>query len=110
MPDLTDKTLLLARYLLPISPSNTVLENHGIVVENGRILAIGSNRSLQKNHPDAARIDLGHHIVMPGLINAHGHLAMALMRGLGEGHPLDSWLRDVIWPLEAQIVSRDFVE
>lgn len=109
MPDLTVKTLLLARHLLPISPSNTVLDDHGVVVENGRILAVDSNRSLLKNHPEAARIDLGHHIVMPGLINAHGHLAMSLMRGLGEGHLLDTWLREVIWPLEAQIVSRDFV-
>ena len=98
MSNLTVKTLLLARHLLPISPSNTVLDDHGVVVENGRILAIDSNHSLLKKHPEAVQVDLRHHIVMPGLVNAHGHLAMSLMRGLGEGHPLDTWLREVIWP------------
>ena len=109
MPNLTVKTLLLARHLLPISPSNTVLDDHGVVVENGRILAIDSNHSLLKKHPEAVQVDLRHHIVMPGLINAHGHLAMSLLRGLGEGHLLDTWLREVIWPLETRFVSPDFV-
>ncbi|MEE3279755.1 MAG: amidohydrolase family protein [Pseudomonadota bacterium] len=109
MPNLTVKTLLLARHLLPISPANAVLNDHGVAVENGRILEIDSNQSLLKKHPEAAQVDLRHHIVMPGLINAHGHLAMSLMRGLGEGRLLDTWLREVIRPLETRFVSRDFV-
>ena len=109
MPDPTVKTLLLARYLLPISPKNAVLDDHGIAIESGRILAIGLNRSLLQNYPDAVKVDLGHHIVMPGLVNAHAHLGMSLMRGLGEGRQLHTWLREVIWPLEARYVSPDFV-
>ena len=109
MPDMLTKTVLLARHLLPISPSNKVLDDHGVVVQDGRILAIDSNNSLLTNYPDAVEVDLRHHIVMPGLINAHGHLPMSLMRGIGDGKKLDTWLRDIIWPLEANIVSRDFV-
>ena len=109
MPDMLTKTVLLARHLLPISPSNKVLDDHGVVVQDGRILAIDSNNSLLTNYPDAVEVDLRHHIVMPGLINAHGHLPMSLMRGIGAGKKLDTWLRDIIWPLEANIVSRDFV-
>ena len=109
MPDMLTKTVLLARHLLPISPSNKVLDDHGVVIQDGRILAIGPNRSLLTSHPDAEEIDLRHHIVMPGLINAHGHLPMSLMRGIGDGQTLNTWLRETIWPLEANIVSRDFV-
>ncbi len=45
---------------------------------------------------------------MPGLVNAHGHAAMVLLRGLAEDLPLDAWLRNRIWPIEAQWMSQEF--
>ncbi|MGI6335278.1 MAG: amidohydrolase family protein [Minisyncoccales bacterium] len=43
------------------------------------------------------------------LINAHAHAAMVAFRGAGEDLPLDKWLKDVIWPLEAKMINPDFV-
>jgi 5-methylthioadenosine/S-adenosylhomocysteine deaminase len=44
---------------------------------------------------------------MPGLVNAHSHSPMTLLRGQGEGLPLDRWLREVIWPREARVEAED---
>ncbi len=48
-------------------------------------------------------IDASNHIVMPGLINTHTHIAMTLFRGYGEGLPLHDWLGKKIWPAEAKL-------
>jgi 5-methylthioadenosine/S-adenosylhomocysteine deaminase len=52
---------------------------------------------------------LENHILIPGLVNAHTHAAMSLMRGLADDLPLMRWLEDHIWPAEAKHVSRQFV-
>jgi 5-methylthioadenosine/S-adenosylhomocysteine deaminase len=52
---------------------------------------------------------LDRHVLMPGLVNAHTHAAMTLMRGVADDVPLDAWLRDHIWPRETQHVTPEFV-
>ena len=52
-------------------------------------------------------IDAEGGIVMPGLINAHTHVAMTLLRGFVEDEPLESWLNDVVWPVEAALRPAD---
>jgi 5-methylthioadenosine/S-adenosylhomocysteine deaminase len=54
-------------------------------------------------------VDLSSHILIPGLVNAHTHAAMSLMRGLADDLPLMRWLEEHIWPAEAQHVSPQFV-
>ena len=54
-------------------------------------------------------LHLPKHALIPGLINAHGHSAMALMRGIADDVPLTQWLEESIWPLEAKFVSESFV-
>ena len=46
-------------------------------------------------------------LVVPGLINAHGHAAMALLRGYADDKPLDAWLREDIWPAEGELTAED---
>ena len=46
-------------------------------------------------------------LVLPGLINCHGHTAMTLVRGLGSGLPLQRWLEEAIFPVEAKMTSED---
>jgi 5-methylthioadenosine/S-adenosylhomocysteine deaminase len=46
-------------------------------------------------------------IVMPGLVNAHTHAAMTLLRGYADDKPLEAWLREDIWPAEAEITPAD---
>ncbi len=54
-------------------------------------------------------LDLPGHVLIPGLVNAHTHAAMALLRGLADDLPLMRWLEEHIWPAEARHVSREFV-
>src|SRR4051812_49955483 len=56
-----------------------------------------------------ARVDLPEHALIPGLVNAHTHAAMSLMRGLADDLPLMRWLQEHIWPAEAKHVSPEFV-
>ena len=101
--------VLRPRYLLPIAPRNTVLEGASVAVEEGRIAAVGTRAEIDARFPDAEVLTLDSHALLPGLVNAHGHLAMALLRGVSESQPLEAWLREIIWPLEARWVDAEFV-
>ena len=101
--------LLMPRLLLPITPANTVLDDAAVAVRGADIVAVGKRGELLDRYPSARRLALDHHLLMPGLVNAHGHLAMTLLRGLGESEPLDAWLRNTIWPLEGRWVTATFV-
>jgi 5-methylthioadenosine/S-adenosylhomocysteine deaminase len=51
-----------------------------------------------------------HHVnglLMPGMVNIHCHTPMALLRGAGEGLPVDRWLHEVMWPREAKLTPDD---
>ncbi len=57
----------------------------------------------------AQTLDLDRHLLLPGLINMHGHAAMSLLRGLADDVPLKTWLEDHIWPAEGRHVDAGFV-
>lgn len=46
-------------------------------------------------------------VLMPGLVNTHAHSPMTLLRSTGDGLPLDRWLREAVWPLEAAMTDED---
>ena len=101
--------LLVPRILLPVTPVGSVLEGMAVAVRGANIMAVGPYEQIADRHPDAPRLHLDHHLLMPGLVNAHGHLAMTLLRGLGESEPLEAWLERTIWPLEGRWVDAGFV-
>ena len=53
------------------------------------------------------RLDATDSLVMPGLVNAHTHVAMTLLRGYADDKPLDAWLQEDIWPVEAELTPAD---
>ena len=84
-----------------------ILENHCVGMNDGKISAIfplGSSSFTARQ-----RIDGTDCLVIPGLINAHSHLPMTYFRGLADDLPLQKWLQEFIWPLEAKLVQPDFV-
>ncbi|MCY3813499.1 MAG: TRZ/ATZ family hydrolase [Gammaproteobacteria bacterium] len=101
--------LVAPRLLLPVAPENTLIEDACVAVREGAIVEIGPRADVFAHHPGVPCVELDHHVVMPGLVNAHGHLAMSLLRGLGESEPLEAWLENTIWPLEHAWMSVDFV-
>ncbi len=101
--------VISAEHMLPIAPDNVVLHDAAIAVAGDTIIDIGERSGVLARHPGATHRNLPHHVLLPGLVNAHGHLAMTLLRGLGEGQSLEAWLQETIWPLEGRWVDEDFV-
>ncbi len=102
-------TVIEARWMVPVRPRSTVHEHHAVAIDQGRIVALAPIAQLRARYRPAARVALEHHVLMPGLVNAHAHSAMSLLRGIGEDLPLERWLQQRIWPLERAIVSAEFV-
>jgi 5-methylthioadenosine/S-adenosylhomocysteine deaminase len=101
-------TLIDARWVIPVNPHDTVLDNHSIAVHDGRILDILPTAQADKYQPEI-RYSLETHALIPGLINAHTHASMNLMRGLADDLPLMTWLNEHIWPAEQKWVNEEFV-
>ncbi|QDQ25190.1 TRZ/ATZ family hydrolase [Chitinimonas arctica] len=97
------------RWLIPVEPRGTVLENHALVIEGERIVAILPSESARLQFPAAEQLALPEHALLPGLINLHAHSAMSLLRGLADDLALMEWLNEHIWPAEKQHVSDEFV-
>lgn len=102
-------TLIFAGWVIPVEPEGLVLEQHAVAVQNGQIVDIlpadqaAQQFSAQNTH------HLPHHALIPGLINAHTHAAMTLLRGFADDLPLMEWLQNHIWPAEQKWVSPEFV-
>ena len=109
MPPIAADLIVDARWVLPIGPVNEVLTDHSLVVGDGRILAVAPTADVDRRYTATDRLRFGDHVVMPGLVNAHGHAAMTLLRGIADDQPLEVWLAEHIWPAEARWVSETFV-
>lgn len=107
LPDID--LLIKARWIIPVIPENRILENCALAIHQGKILAIIPAEGAEQRYHAREIINLGSHAVIPGLVNAHGHAAMSLLRGYADDHPLHTWLNDHIWPAEGRWVSEDFV-
>lgn len=103
-------TVLEARWVVPVAPRGTVLEHHAVAIAGGRIAAVCPIAEARHRFPDAPRVTLArHHALLPGLVNAHAHAAMSLLRGAGDDLPLQRWLQERIWPLERELAGAEFV-
>ena len=100
--------LLLPSWLVPVEPAGVVLKAHALGIRDGRIAFIGPRAQALKLVAHEVR-ELPGVLLSPGLVNAHGHAAMTLFRGLADDLPLMTWLQQHIWPAEAKWVDETFV-
>ena len=100
--------LLLPSWLVPVEPAGVVLQDHGLGIRDGRIAFIGPREEALRQSATEVR-ELPGMLLSPGLINAHGHAAMTLFRGLADDLPLMTWLEQHIWPAEGRWVDEAFV-
>ena len=91
-----------AKYAVCVDDTNQILENATIVIENGVIAQINPGEIPSDEKYEI--FNASGHLVMPGLINTHTHLAMALLRGWAEGVNLDGFLQRV-WAAEGAIMD-----
>ena len=104
----TVDTLVCARWIACVDP-DAVLDDHALAIRGGRIVAVLPRAEAESRYAPGERIDRPSHLCTPGLVNAHTHAAMTLLRGLGDGLPLEAWLKQRIWPLERRWVAPEFV-
>ena len=101
--------IIQAKWLIPIVPQGLVLEDHAIVIVDKKIHELCSIADSESRFQTKQIVKLSNHALIPGLINAHGHSPMALLRGAADDIPLKEWLEDKIWPLEEKLVDRTVV-
>jgi len=102
-------TVICADWIVPVRPAREVLEGHAVVIEGESIVAILPAAEALDAFSSAHVVDLPGHVLIPGLINAHGHAAMTLLRGYSDDQTLMTWLTDHIWPVEAAMIDYEFV-
>lgn len=101
-------TLINARWVVPVQPQNTILEHHALALHKGRIVDILPSAKAKDYYQAKVYLELGEHVLLPGLVNAHTHAGMNLLRGLADDLPLMEWLNEHIWPAENRWVDQEF--
>jgi len=101
--------LIHAQWVLAVDDKDRQLAEHAVAVRDGRILAVLPFTEARQAIETDRVVDLPGHCLIPGLVNAHTHAAMTLMRGLADDLPLMTWLHDHIWPAEKRWVDPGFV-
>jgi 5-methylthioadenosine/S-adenosylhomocysteine deaminase len=102
-------TLVCARWVLPVEPDARTLDDHAVAVRNGRIVAVLPQADATRRFDAREIVQRPSHVVLPGLVNAHTHAAMSLLRGRAENQSLGPWLKDTVWPLERRWVDPEYV-
>lgn len=100
---------LSARWVVPIRPAKTILEHHSLIIDDEKIIDCLPTSEARSRYPDASEERFDQHVLLPGLVNLHAHMAMTLLRGVADDLPLMTWLQEHIWPLEGRWVREDFV-
>lgn len=97
--------LLLARYVLPVSGPH--IEDGGVVVEDGRIVAVGARDELLKQHPDEDVSDYGLAALMPGFVDLHTHMEYSIFRGVVDDLPYSKW-KMAVQEREGRLEAQDW--
>ncbi|HKV65045.1 MAG TPA: hypothetical protein VJN66_01550, partial [Rhodanobacteraceae bacterium] len=86
--------LIAARWIVPVEPDRVVLEDHAVAIDAGAIVEVLPGVAAAEKYAPRERFDLPEHALIPGLINAHTHNPMTLLRGLADDLPLMQWLQE----------------
>ncbi len=101
--------LIQTQWIVPVDPPGTVLTEHALIIDQGRILDLLPATDAAARYHATHQLALPHHVLLPGFVNAHTHTPMVLLRGLADDLPLMTWLKEHIWPAEARWVGEEMV-
>jgi 5-methylthioadenosine/S-adenosylhomocysteine deaminase len=101
--------LVLGGTIVTMDQTRRIVDDGGIAIANGRILAVGPRAEIERAYTSRQRINAAGKVITPGLINGHTHVPMVLFRGLADDLDLQEWLTKYIFPAEAKNVTEDFV-
>ncbi len=105
----TADVLLFNAHILTMDEEMRQYESGAIAIKGDSIIAVGPESHIRREYQAAETVDCGGKILMPGLVNAHTHVPMTLLRGLADDLRLDVWLMGYMMPVERQYVSPEFV-
>lgn len=101
--------LVLGGTIVTMNEGRRVIEDGGIAVKAGRIVAVGYRNDIVKRYTARQKVHATGKIIIPGLVNGHTHIPMTLFRGLADDLDLQDWLTKYIFPAEAKNVTEEFV-
>ena len=103
-------TILTNAIVLTMDQEFNIFEPGAVAINGNKIIAVGSDEEINSTYYAKEIIDCGGNIVMPGMINAHTHVPMTLLRGLADDLRLDVWLLGYMMPVEREFVTPEFVQ
>ena len=101
--------LIEAGFVVPVEPHGVVLEDHAVAVSGGEIVAVLPAGEARARFDAMEIVSRPQAALIPGLVNAHAHNPMTLLRGVADDLPLKVWLQQHIWPIEAAVIGPEFV-
>jgi 5-methylthioadenosine/S-adenosylhomocysteine deaminase len=105
----TIDTIFSNAFVLTMDEKMTQYERGAVAVNGDSIVAVGFEDEIKKEFSAKETIDCEGKVLMPGMINAHTHIPMTLLRGIADDLRLDVWLQGYIFPVEREFVSPEFV-
>ncbi len=101
--------VVLGGAIVTMNATRQLIEDGGIAVKGGRIVAVGSHADIARRYAGRQTVDATGKTIIPGLVNGHTHIPMVLFRGLADDLDLQDWLTKYIFPAEAKNVTEEFV-
>ncbi len=96
-------------WIATVDDGDRVLAGHSVAVRDGMIVALAPHAECRERFAATEVCELPGQLLIPGLVNAHTHAGMALLRGYADDLPLMTWLGEYIWPAESRWVDKEFV-
>jgi hypothetical protein len=97
--------LVLGGTIVTMDQTRRIINDGGIAVSEGRIVAIGPRADIERAYTSRQQVNAAGKVITPGLINGHTHVPMVLFRGLADDLDLQEWLTKYIFPAEAKNVT-----
>ncbi|MGW8367551.1 MAG: TRZ/ATZ family hydrolase [Gammaproteobacteria bacterium] len=101
--------IIFPEWIAPVVPHGVVYHDYALAYDRGKIVACCPAQEARDRYSGGVILERPGHLLIPGLVNAHTHAAMTLLRGIADDLPLMDWLDKHVWPAERQWISRDFV-
>ena len=94
--------------VLTVNNNDEIINNGAVVIKKNIIIDLGKSFDIKNKYKTEKEIDAKSGVIMPGIVNAHTHLAMSIFRGLADNLPLDKWLMEHVFPEEKRFIDKEF--
>ncbi len=101
--------MIEAGWVVPVRADDAVLVDHAVAIANGEIIAVLPVAEARQRFNARETVARPGSALIPGLVNAHTHNPMTLLRGIADDLPLMEWLQGHIWPIEGVVIGPEFV-